>query len=152
MLIDHIRNHLRCCYITVDSGTAVLQNGACTYRCISNQMHPFHKTPTWNLWKLHHSVLSGKKQTFLQYNINTEPCMAYYPKWLNLLFNISNNYGTTPFCHMLCLGMNRNVMQRFMVLTLQDPPLCSSTAPRTSINALIILPLAKENLLIVGFL
>ncbi len=29
----------RCCYITVDFGTTALQNGACTYRCISKQMH-----------------------------------------------------------------------------------------------------------------
>ncbi len=34
---------LRCCYITVDSATTALQNGACTYRCISKQMH--YKTP-----------------------------------------------------------------------------------------------------------
>ncbi len=30
-----------------------------------------------------------KKQTFWQYYINPEPCMAYYPKWLNELFSIS---------------------------------------------------------------
>jgi hypothetical protein len=29
----------RCCYITVDSATTALQNGACTYRCIPKQMH-----------------------------------------------------------------------------------------------------------------
>jgi hypothetical protein len=29
----------RCCYITVDSTTTALHNGACTYRCISKQMH-----------------------------------------------------------------------------------------------------------------
>ncbi len=28
---------------------------------------------------------------------------------------------------MLCLGMHSNVMLRFMVQALQDPPLCSST-------------------------
>jgi hypothetical protein len=28
-----------CCYITVDSLTTALQNGACTYQCISKQMH-----------------------------------------------------------------------------------------------------------------
>jgi hypothetical protein len=28
-----------CCYITVDSGTTALQNGACTYKCIYKQMH-----------------------------------------------------------------------------------------------------------------
>jgi hypothetical protein len=33
----------RCCYITVDSATTALQNGACTHRCISKQMH--YKTP-----------------------------------------------------------------------------------------------------------
>jgi hypothetical protein len=36
----------RDCYITVDSATNALQNGACTYQCISKQMHykkhPFH--------------------------------------------------------------------------------------------------------------
>jgi hypothetical protein len=31
------------CYITVNSATTALQNGACTYRCISKQMH--YKTP-----------------------------------------------------------------------------------------------------------
>jgi hypothetical protein len=25
----------RCCYITMDSATTALQNGACTYQCIS---------------------------------------------------------------------------------------------------------------------
>jgi hypothetical protein len=34
----------RCCYITVDSATTAHQNGACTYRCISKQMH--YKTPS----------------------------------------------------------------------------------------------------------
>ncbi len=54
--------------------------------------------------------------------------MAYYLKWLNLLFNISNNLGTTPFCHVLCLGMHSNVsnvMGRFMVQALQDPAVMS---------------------------
>jgi hypothetical protein len=43
-----------CCYKTVDSGTTALQNGACTYRCISKQMHyktPFLTTATWKVWK-----------------------------------------------------------------------------------------------------
>ncbi len=47
----------RCCYITVNSGTTALQNGACTFRCISKQMH--YKTlfshrlneKSGNLWK-----------------------------------------------------------------------------------------------------
>jgi hypothetical protein len=34
---------VRCCYITVDSATTAVQNGACTYLCISKQMH--YKTP-----------------------------------------------------------------------------------------------------------
>ena len=34
---------VRCCYITVDSASTTLQNGACAYRCISKQMH--YKTP-----------------------------------------------------------------------------------------------------------
>jgi hypothetical protein len=29
----------RCCYITVDSATTALQNGACTFWCSSKQMH-----------------------------------------------------------------------------------------------------------------
>jgi hypothetical protein len=57
--------------------------------------------------------------------------MAYYPKWLNLLFSTSNNLGTTPFCHVRCLGMHSNVMHRFMVQAFQDPPLCSSTENST---------------------
>ncbi len=40
----HIDNaHERSCYITVDSATTALQNGACTYGCISKQMA--YKTP-----------------------------------------------------------------------------------------------------------
>ncbi len=55
----------RRCYITDDSATTEFQNGACTYRCISKQMH-YQTTFSHNghiefLWKLHHSVLSGKK-------------------------------------------------------------------------------------------
>ncbi len=43
---DHVdckESTLGCCYITVDSATTALQNGACTYRCISKQMR--YKTP-----------------------------------------------------------------------------------------------------------
>ena len=39
-----------CCYITVDSATTALQNGACTYRCISKQMH--YKTPVSHMKSL----------------------------------------------------------------------------------------------------
>jgi hypothetical protein len=34
--------------------------------------------------------------------------------------------GTALFCHVLCLRLHGNVMLRFMVQALQDPPLCSS--------------------------
>ena len=34
---------IRCCYMTVDSRTTALQNGACSYPCISKQMN--YKTP-----------------------------------------------------------------------------------------------------------
>ncbi len=34
---------IRCCDMKVDSATTALQNGACTYRCISKQMH--YKSP-----------------------------------------------------------------------------------------------------------
>ncbi len=80
---------LRCCYITVDSATTALQNGACTYRCMSKQMH--YETTFFTqrlheksgiLWKLHHSVQSEKKTTFWQYYIHSGPCMVYYLKWL----------------------------------------------------------------------
>jgi hypothetical protein len=55
-----------CCYITVDSATTALQNGACTCRCISKKCtvkHPFAQRlheKSEILYKLHHSVLSGK--------------------------------------------------------------------------------------------
>jgi hypothetical protein len=32
-----------------------------------------------------------------------------------------------PFCHMIRLGIYSNVMLRFMVQALQEPPLCSRT-------------------------
>ncbi len=61
----------RCCYITVDSATTALQNGACTYQYISLQMHynaPFsHNGYTWKVWKFMKitSLCSvWKKQTF----------------------------------------------------------------------------------------
>jgi hypothetical protein len=59
--------------------------------------------------------------------------MEYYQKWLKVVeittvFGINCNQGTSPFCHVLCLGMHTNVMLRFMVQALQDPPLCSSTS------------------------
>jgi hypothetical protein len=67
---------------------------------------------------IHHSVLSGKKTYILVRTMH-----GILPK-----VGISCNQGTRPFCHVLCLGMHTNVMLRFMVQALQDPPSCSSTS------------------------
>ncbi len=54
---------LRCCYIKVDLATTALQNGTCTYRCISK--HPFHTTAIWKVWNfIINPVLFGKKHFF----------------------------------------------------------------------------------------
>ncbi len=45
--------YFRCCYITVDFAITALQTGACTYRCISKQVHyknPFQTTAIWKVW------------------------------------------------------------------------------------------------------
>ncbi len=59
---------LRCCYITVNSATSVLQNIECTFRCISKQIHYTVKHPfTQGLEfyeELHHFVLSGENKLF----------------------------------------------------------------------------------------
>jgi hypothetical protein len=75
---------LRCCYITVDSATTALQNGACTYRCTSKQMH--YKTPfsckgylkSLEFYENYITLFCLKKKTFWQYYINSEPCMAWH--------------------------------------------------------------------------
>jgi hypothetical protein len=36
-----------------------------------------------------------------------------------------------PFCHVLCLRVDSDVMLRFIVQALQEPPLCSSTVGNT---------------------
>jgi hypothetical protein len=49
---------IRCCYITVDSATTALQNGACTMHnahvgAFQNNCtikHPFHTVATWKAW------------------------------------------------------------------------------------------------------
>jgi hypothetical protein len=66
----------------VDSSTTALQNGACTYQCISKQMH--YKTP------FSHNGYMKKLEFYEKYismfyqekNKLFEICMAYYPKWL----------------------------------------------------------------------
>jgi hypothetical protein len=78
------------------------------------------KTPVW------------KKLTF--YNIIlTQNHTWHIPKVIEITVNKSNNYGITPFCHVLCLGMHSNMMHRFMVQAFQDPPFCSSTLPSSSL-------------------
>ncbi len=59
-----------CCYITVDSSTTALQKSACTYQCISKQMH--YKTPfshngymkVWNFMKNTSLCSIWKNKTF----------------------------------------------------------------------------------------
>ncbi len=63
---------IRCCYITVDSATTALQNGACTYRCISKQMHYktlfSHKAymKSLEIYKNYITLFCLEKQTFWQ--------------------------------------------------------------------------------------
>jgi hypothetical protein len=45
-------------------------------------LSPYGYMKSLEIYENYHSVLSGKKTTFLQYYINSEPYMAYYPKWL----------------------------------------------------------------------
>jgi hypothetical protein len=57
------------CFITVDYATAALQNGACTYQCISKQMH--YKTTFshkgymkgWNYYESYITLFCLEKQT-----------------------------------------------------------------------------------------
>ncbi len=74
------------------------------------------------------TLFSREKNKLLYKIILTQnQCMAYYPKWFKQLISKNNNEGTAQFCHVLCLEMPSNVMLRFMVQALKDPPLCSST-------------------------
>ncbi len=69
-----------CCYITVDSATTALQNSACTYRCISKQIHyktPFSHTKSLEIYEYYITLFCLEKINFLKYYINSEPCMAY---------------------------------------------------------------------------
>ncbi len=121
--------HYRCCYITVDSATTALQNGACTYRCISKQMPykiPFSNMKSLEINEYYITLICLEKFNF--FNIMLTQYHAWHiPKVIEITINISNNQGTTPFCHVLCLGMQSNVMHRFMVHAFQDPPFSSST-------------------------
>jgi hypothetical protein len=71
----------------VDSSTTALQNGACTYQCISRQMH--YKTPfshngymkSLEFKKKYITLFYMEKTNFLKYYNNSEPCMTFYPKW-----------------------------------------------------------------------
>ena len=80
---------IRCCYMTVDSRTTALQNGACSYPCISKQMNyktPFSPNGYMTSLEFNENYITlfclEKKQTFWQYYSNSEPCMEYNQKWL----------------------------------------------------------------------
>jgi hypothetical protein len=76
---------LGCCYLTVDSATTALQNGACTYQFIYKQMHykiPFSHNSYMKSLEFYENYITlfWRKKTFWQYHINKEPCMASYLK------------------------------------------------------------------------
>jgi hypothetical protein len=74
-------------YITVDFATTTLQNGACTYRCISKLLH--YKPPflqkgyikSMEFYKTYITLFCLEKTNLLTI-FNSEPCMAYYPRSL----------------------------------------------------------------------
>jgi hypothetical protein len=70
-----------CCYITVDSATTALQNGACTYRYISKQMlykTPFSHMKSLEIYENYITLFCLENILFYNtYYINSEPCMAY---------------------------------------------------------------------------
>ncbi len=106
----------RYCYITVDSATAAIQNGACTHRCISKQRH--YKTLFSHMKSLEifENYITPVWKNKLFYNIISTQNQAWHiPKVIRITSNISNTYGTTPFCHVLCSGMHSNMMHRLMV-------------------------------------
>jgi hypothetical protein len=81
----------------VDFSTTTFQNGACTYQCISKQMHYITRfshngyMKSLEFYENNITLFYLEKNNFLKYYINLEPRMAYYPKWLKLLLIISNN-------------------------------------------------------------
>jgi hypothetical protein len=57
--------------------------------------------------------------------INSEPCMTYYPKCeITIYFKLQ--LSNSSILSRALLRMHSNVMLRFLVQALQDPPLCSS--------------------------
>ncbi len=74
------------------------------------------------------SLCSVWEKNKLFYNIIlTQNHALHIPKVIEIPIKRNNNKGTTPFCHVLCLEMHSNVMHRFMVQAVQDPPFCRST-------------------------
>jgi hypothetical protein len=60
--------------------TTALQNGACTYRCISKQMHckiPFSHMKSLEIYENYITLFCLEKINFKKYYMNSEPCMAY---------------------------------------------------------------------------
>ncbi len=92
----HRSQTIRCCYITVDSATTALQNGACTYQCISNLMH--HKTPfshngymrSLELYQNYISLLCLGNKLFDNIIITLNHAW-HYSKWLKQKCSISKN-------------------------------------------------------------
>ncbi len=81
----------------------------------------------------------------IKYKQQLRNCGGSYIVILNIFISnrpcvhvISGRHRTTPFCHVLCLGMHCNVMLRFMVQALQDPPLCSNTSDTSLLFAMLL--------------
>ncbi len=116
----------------MDSATTALQNGACTYRCISKQMH--YKTPfshncymkSLEFYKNYITLFClEKKLAFLTQNHAWHVTQS---GWKTIWYKqqLRNN---TILSHAL-FRMHSNVMLCFMMQELQDPTLCSSTVKR----------------------
>jgi hypothetical protein len=84
---------IRCCYMTVDSATTALQNGACTYMCISKQMHyktPFSHMKSLEIYENYIILFCLEKKLF--YNIILTQNHAWHiPKVIEITINISIN-------------------------------------------------------------
>jgi hypothetical protein len=80
------------------SATTALQNGACTYRCISKQMHyktPFSHKSYMKSQEFYKNFITlfclEKKKKFLTILYLLRTIHGISPKWLKQLFGISNN-------------------------------------------------------------
>ncbi len=86
-----------CCYKTVDSSTTALQNGACTYQCISKQMH--YKTPfshngyikSLELYEKFITLFYLEKNKLFEILYLLRTMHGILPKVVEKLLSISNN-------------------------------------------------------------